>query len=45
MMQATQSCASNDMAIRHGAQAATWSLFAEPEVSSVAMGVVNIVRE
>ncbi len=45
MMQATQSCASNDMAIRHGAQAATWSFFAEPEVSSVVMVVANVVGE
>src|ERR1700731_3290957 len=45
MMQAAQSCASDDMAIRHGAQAPTWGFFAEPEVSSVVMVVANVVGE
>ena len=43
MMQATQSCASDDLAIRHGAQAPTWSILGEPEVSSVVMVVANVV--
>ncbi len=45
MMQAAQSCASNDLANRHRAQALTWSFFAEPEVSSVVMVVANVVGE
>ena len=45
MMQAAQSRASTDLAIRPRAQAPTWSFFAEPEVSSVFMVVPNIVGE
>jgi len=45
MMQAAQSCASDDLAIRQGAQAHSWSFFAEPEVSSVVMVVANVVGE
>ena len=43
MMQSSQSCASNDLAIRYGTQAPTWSFFAESEVGSVFVIVVDVL--